>query len=202
VTFNSNDLVIEVDLDAVRKAGDRVRTCLLRLRREFDLTPFEYTRRVRIAPLEIPHSHPVLTLNTRTEDDHALLCTYVHEQMHWYLWRLGSPSLDPISPFYGELKERYPDAPMGFPEGANDEYSTYLHLVVNWLEVEAASTLLGRDRATAIALATPVYRWIYRQVIADWDSLGKLYLEHNILPIRPASEFSDEILAELNDSRH
>jgi hypothetical protein len=98
VTLNSNDLMIELDLDAVRKAGDRVRTRLLRLRREFDLTPFEYTRRVRIAPLEIPHSHPVLTLNTRTEDDHALLCTYIHEQMHWYLWRLGSPSLDPISP--------------------------------------------------------------------------------------------------------
>jgi hypothetical protein len=120
--------------------------------------------------------------------------------MHWYLWRLGSADNDPIGPFYSELKARYRDAPTTIPEGANDEYSTYLHLVVNWLEIEAASTFLGRDQAIAFAFATPVYRWIYRQVVADWDSLGQLYRRHDLVPIKPASAFRAEIVAELDAS--
>jgi hypothetical protein len=187
---------IDVDLDPVRKKAEGVRDRLSKLRSQFDLVPFEYTRRVRIAPNEVPHSHPVLTLNTRPQSDHSLLCTYVHEQMHWYLWRLGSPTVDPIAAFYAELKKRYPTVPTKIPEGANDEYSTYLHLVVNWLEIEAASSLLGRDEAIAVALETPVYRWIYRQVIADWEPLGDLYRKHKIVPIRPATQFLDQILAE------
>jgi hypothetical protein len=34
----------------------------------------------------IPHSHPVLTLNTRNLDsDDQLLSAFLHEQLHWYL---------------------------------------------------------------------------------------------------------------------
>jgi hypothetical protein len=180
---------IDVDLESARAAAERVRERLYRLRGRFDLTPFEYTRRVRIAPTEIPHSHPVLTLGTGPRSDDALLCTYLHEQMHWYLWCLGSPTFDPIGPFYDELKRRYPTPPTGLPEAAKDEYSTYLHLVVNWLEVEAASALLGRERAVGAALATPVYGWIYRQVVADWERLGALYREHGLVPMKPPSSF-------------
>jgi len=199
VSLDANPFLIDVDVRAVLKAAEAVRDRVHKMRRQFDLTPLEYTRRVRIAPIEVPHSHPVLTLNTRSQSDHALLCTYVHEQMHWYIWRLGSPTFNPIAPFYYELQKRYPAVPASAPEGANDEYSTYLHLVINWLEIEVASSFLGRELAISTALDTPVYRWIYRQVIADWESLGSLYREHKIIPIKPASEFSEEIIADLNN---
>jgi hypothetical protein len=198
MTADPSGFRIEVDLDAARRAAEEVRDRLTLLRRQFDLTRFEFTRRVRIAPNEIPHSHPVLTLNTRPQSDDALLCTYLHEQMHWYLWRLGSPTSDPVAPFYGELTRRYPAAPTALPEGADDAHSTYLHLVVNWLEIDVASSVIGRERAIAAALATPVYRWVYRQVIADRDALGALYRRHGIVPIRPAADFANEIIAEMD----
>ena len=44
------------------------------------------TRRVRIESGAVPHSHPVLTLNTRhLGDDERQLATFLHEQLHWYL---------------------------------------------------------------------------------------------------------------------
>jgi len=85
-----------------------------------------------------------------------------------------------------ELKQRYPQAPTDFPEGANDEYSSYLHLLVNWLEIEAASQFLARERVEEIARRKHYYRWIYRTVLADWLTLDQLFRSHSIVPIVPA----------------
>ncbi|MCK1514737.1 hypothetical protein IVB22_19660 [Bradyrhizobium sp. 190] len=93
--------------------------------------------------------------------------------MHWYTERLGCAG--PESSLIGELKRRYPAAPVGFPEGANDEYSTYLHLLVNWLEIEAASQFLTHERAEETARRKHYYRWIYRTVLDDWSELEELF---------------------------
>ena len=54
-------------------------------------------------------AHPVLTLGNRFADsEDLLLSTYLHEQMHWYLWYLGTPDRDMVAPFYDELVRRYP----------------------------------------------------------------------------------------------
>jgi hypothetical protein len=58
MTVDPNNFTIEIDLVAVRKAAEDVRDRLTQIRRQLDLTTYEYTRRVRIAPTEIPHSHP------------------------------------------------------------------------------------------------------------------------------------------------
>jgi len=83
------DLEITLDLETVRRSAERVRDMLTGLRRRFDLSGFEYSTRVRIAPLEIPHSHPVITLNTFASDELGVLSTYLHEQMHWYVTWYG-----------------------------------------------------------------------------------------------------------------
>ncbi|MDC3911925.1 hypothetical protein KQE47_26715, partial [Raoultella planticola] len=75
------------------------------------------------------------------------------------------------APVITALKQRYPEAPVGFPDGANDEYSTYLHLLVNWLEIEAASQVIGRERVMEIVGRKHYYQWIYRTVLSDRDSL-------------------------------
>lgn len=42
------------------------------------------TRDVVVEEKAIPHSHPVLTLNTQyLKNDNALLATFIHEQFHW-----------------------------------------------------------------------------------------------------------------------
>jgi hypothetical protein len=195
-TAVADELPIDIDLTSAQAGAERTRETLRDLRRRFDLTPFEYTRRVRIAPTEIPHSHPVLTLNSFVSEPDALLSTYLHEQMHWYLWRLGSPEVDPLSPVRPELERRYPDAPVGFPEGAAGATSTYLHLVVNYLEIDAVAVYLGAARAREIAANWRHYCWMYRTVLADWEALGALYREHGLVPIRPAEEFAEEIEGE------
>jgi hypothetical protein len=81
---------------------------------------------------------------------------------------------------------RYSDAPTAPPEGALGYDATYLHLVVNWLEIATTAEFIGRERAVAVAKAQRSYRWIYRTVIKDWDLLGELYERHDILPMQPA----------------
>ena len=54
---------------------------------QYDLAKWIVTTAVVIdedAPT--PHSHPVLTLNTKglARDPIALLSSFIHEQMHWY----------------------------------------------------------------------------------------------------------------------
>ena len=180
---------IDVDLDHARREGERVSSLLSALRRRHDLSRFEYTGIVRVVPGGDTFAHPVLTLGNRfAGSEDLLLSTYLHEQMHWYLWRLGGETSDPVAPFFDELVRRYPQAPIAPPDGALSYESTYLHLVVNWLEVAATSEYIGHPRARAVADASRSYRWIYQTVLRDWDLLGELYERHDLVPIRPAQE--------------
>jgi len=184
---------IDLDLDHARREGERVRDMLNALRRRHDLTRYEYTRLVRIVPGGDTFSHPMLTLGNRfAENEDLLLSTYLHEQMHWYLWYLGTPEQDPVAPFLDELVRRYPEAPTELPDGARSYESTYLHLVINWLEVAATSEFIGRVRACAVAETQRTYRWIYRTVLRDWDALAELYERHGLIPIRTAPEMIAE----------
>lgn len=184
---------IDIDLDHARREADRVRDLLQALRRRHDLSRFEYTKVIRIVPGGDTFSHPILTLGNRFADNEdLLLSTYLHEQMHWYLWYLGTPETDPVAPFFDELVRRYPEAPTELPDGARNYESTYLHLVINWLEVAATAEFIGRHRAMAVADVQRTYRWIYRTVIRDWDALQELYERHGLVPIRSARELEAE----------
>ena len=187
---DSDGFRIDVDIEEAERAAARVRAWLVALRgRHRDLTRFEYTRHVRIVPASTTHSHPILTLGTRfAESEDHLLATYLHEQMHWYLWRLGGPDHDPVAPFFDELVRRYPKAPTRLPDGARNYEQTYVHIVVCWLELNATSEFIGWDRAAALAETNFGYRWIYRTVVRDWESLGQLWEKHGILPMQPADQ--------------
>jgi hypothetical protein len=192
--MSRHDLDLTLDLAAAQRSAARVRDMLTGLRNRFDLSPFEYTRQVRIAPLEIPHSHPVLTLNSFARDEIGLVTTYLHEQMHWYLTWYSHAHAARWTALLATLQARYPDAPVGTPEATPDRYSVDLHLVVNWLEIDVAARFLERDRVIAHARALPFYRWMYRTVIADWDALGALYADHEVVPLRYATDMSVEDL--------
>ena len=180
---------IDVDLGHAHSEAERIRGWLAALRVRHDLARFEYTRLVRVVPASPTYSHPILTLGTRFADteDH-LLATYLHEQMHWYLFRLGGPDRDPVTPLFDELVRRYPKAPTRLPEGARNYEQTYVHIVVCLLELLAVAELIGTPRAHALADTQFGYRWIYRTVLADWPALEALLTRHRILPLIPAGE--------------
>ena len=181
---------ITFDFAAVERGAERVRRMLLELRRRHDLSRFEYTRQVRIAPTEIPHSHPVLTLNTWVSDDLGLMSMYLHEQMHWYLTWFSHRHVAQWRDLFRELRGRYPDVPVGGSDVGNDQFSTYLHLIVNYLEIDVVGEFVGHEYSSQHARGLPFYRWIYSRVIEDWKPLGALYRELQVLPIRPATDMS------------
>jgi len=187
-------LDIRIDLAAVQESAARVRGMLLELRERFDLSPVEYTKEVRIAPTEIPHSHPVLTLNTWVRDELGLLLMYVHEQMHWYATWYSHAHPPEWKNLMRRLHERYPSVPVGGRDGAGDESSSYLHLIVNWCEIDVAARFHPRDQVVARVRELPFYRWIYETVIGEWQALARLYADHGLVPIQPATSMSEEDL--------
>jgi hypothetical protein len=194
---------VAIDLSATQKASEHVRTILLKLRQDYDLSLYEYARQVRIAPGEIPHSHPVLTLNTRIAEDAALLSAYLHEQMHWYVTWYSHTRHGGWKAIWAALLAHYPQVPVEFPEGAHTVQSSYLHLIVNWLEIEASAQFLGRLKAVEVAEKNFVYRGLYRIVLADWNALAELYRTNALTPIYPATQMTadDLAIAALMDER-
>lgn len=175
------EISIDIDTGAAGKKAQEAAALLRSLRSAHDLTPFEFTNNMRIAPFEVPHSHPVLTLSTAwNHDADRFLAMYVHEQMHWYLGRYDDALLPDLIAQLGAL---YPDAPSGDAEGALSDQSVFLHLIVNWLELHVLETLIGWPRALATADRPPVYPWCYRTVIRDRDQLGTMYRAAGLVPM-------------------
>lgn len=174
---------LEIELKQGSPDEARTRDQLLRLLQAHDLGRWIFTRKVLIdgSPQVIPHSHPVLTLSTRHQkDDDLLLATFVHEQLHWYLVE----NHERAKPALQELRQLYPDAPSGFPQGGKDQESTWSHLIVCYWEIRAAKELLGELRAFQVAQfwAHDHYMWIYRKVLEEGYKIGPLVHKHGLIP--------------------
>lgn len=146
------------------EAERALRNQLLRLVGEHDLSAWIVTTEVLVDETEIPHSHPVLTVHTRhLGDDDALLSTFLHEQFHWWV----NERREALDRAKAAMRELFPEVPHSAEGGARDDESTYLHLVVCDLELQATTALLGEERAREVQRAWTHYEWIYRQVLGD-----------------------------------
>jgi len=156
----------------------RAEAQLRRLLREYDLTPWIFTREIMIDQWAIPHSHPILTLHTRVvEDDNRQLSVFLHEQVHWFLVANEAAFLAAID----DLREMYPEVPVGGPEGAESEFSTYLHLIVCWFEHDAMIGLVGPEQARRVLEGHSHYTWIYKRVFDDNEKIGVLIRNHGLV---------------------
>ncbi len=123
-----------------------------------------FTKEVMIESRVIPHSHPVLTVNTRYVDNDVLqLATFLHEQFHW-LEELGSEAREAAK---AEFRERFPSVPDRASGGASDSESTYLHLIVCDLEFQAMTQLVGEEKAREVLRGWDHYSWVYEKVLGD-----------------------------------
>lgn len=138
--------------------------------KEYDLTRWIFTDTVAVEDNVIPHSHPVLTLSTKKQSNDELLSTFVHEQIHWYC----AANEKEVNAAINEFRGIYEDVPVGGPDGAKDEYSTYLHLIVCYLEYQSMVELTGKDRAVKVMEDMNHYRWIYQKVLTETDRIGKV----------------------------
>ena len=177
----------QANLEITLKQGTpdeaRTRDQLRRLLATYDLSPWIYTKSIVIDERAVPFSHPVLTLHTRhAKDDELLLSTFVHEQFHWFLAERREATEQAIA----DLRKLFPAVPAGGTAGARDEYSTYLHLLVCYLEQQADLRVLGELRTKRIMdfWATDHYTWVYETVISRSRELGQIMRERKLIPAR------------------
>lgn len=167
----SGEEMVAIELVEETPATAQAKALLEAQLQQYDLRPYLFTQRVRIAPAGSPRSHPVLTLTPRlVAQPDRFLSVFLHEQMHWFLAGIEARTEAAIA----ALRARYPDPPHDPDLVARDAHSTYLHLVVNWLELQALTRVIGRKRAHATLAGADVYRWIYQTVLQDEAEIGTL----------------------------
>src|SRR5262245_17455091 len=176
---------LDISLKSGSQSEIQTKEQLQRLVKTYDLSKWIFTKAILIDEKSVPHSHPVLTLHTRhLKDDDLLLSTFVHEQLHWFLVQKDKETNEAIK----ELRVVFPKVPVGFPEGSEDEESTYLHLLVNYLEYRADRELLGELRAKQVMdfWATDHYKWVYKTVLERTRDIGNIAFKHKLIPANRA----------------
>jgi hypothetical protein len=70
------------------------------------------------------------------------------------------------------------------PEGAQDENSTYLHLLDCYLEYRADQQLLGELKARQVMdfWATDHYTWVYKTVLERPRDIATVLAKHKLIP--------------------
>lgn len=144
----------------------------LHLAQVYDLEPFLYTKNIHIQSNVIPHSHPVLTLDTRhAEFPHRLLSTWLHEEFHWWAVLNAAKMREAIK----EIKVQYPDLPQ----------SDYIHLIICYLEYKALVHYLGPAEGKSILsnhIESKLYSWVYSEVLQREGDLKTLLAKHGLIP--------------------
>ncbi|MCE7991234.1 MAG: hypothetical protein HEP71_04605 [Roseivirga sp.] len=175
----SPDTPITIETHEGIESEKAVKKRLEALLEKHDLEKYLYTKAVKIQSGTIPHSHPVLTLNTNFDNDIYLLSTFLHEQMHWY-----SLSKQYDNEVLGTtIFEMYPEVPTTLPEGAGSAQSTYLHILICYLEFHTLAQVIGKEEAKKHMefMIDKHYTWVYQTILADEERLHDLFDKHGLL---------------------
>lgn len=153
---------------------------MLHLAQVYDLRPFLFTKKIHVESMVIPHSHPILTLNTRSaEKPKKILSVWMHEELHWWMDKNSKATAAAIN----ELKKIYPNAPKGMGQYEN---STLLHLMVCFLEMKTLAFYVGDKEARSIIeeimRKDKLYPWIYYQVLNKDFAIKKVLKKHKLVP--------------------
>jgi hypothetical protein len=180
MTSSSNPLDIYLVNDSPTESATRDH--LLRLLETHPLEKWQYTDVIQIEDGVIPHSHPILTISGWHDPDHPLwlISSYIHEQLHWF-WLLaqhGNRSLAAMEHF----ETMFPNLPVGPPQGCRSEFSNYLHVAINYLELLACAELVGLEQARAYIARKPFYTAIYALVLAESDRIHAILQERELIP--------------------
>ncbi|HMD36493.1 MAG TPA: hypothetical protein VKH42_16060 [Vicinamibacterales bacterium] len=168
---------VTIDLAHGTAREQQTKATLERVLADYDLKKLTFTKHVVIEERAINHAFPVLTLNVRfASSPDELLSSFVHEQLHWHLRDRGRDQQDAV----GDLRRMYPNAPVGLPEGADSEVSTYGHLVDCYLEIVADRELIGPERTSAVIADKGHYTWIYDTVLRDEKRISDLVDRHHL----------------------
>ena len=177
-------MTIQIELASGSGSEQRLKRRLNKILARYgpQLQRWQFTNKVVLDDSSISHSHPVLTIGTKTKavrTDIGLLAIYLHEQIHWFLSRY----LARLESALRDLRARYPRVKVGANEGgAGDERSSYLHLLVCTLEYDALRSIISKAASTRLLSTKPYYEWIYRTVLHDYERIRHVCVIHELIP--------------------
>lgn len=159
---------LEISLHTGSEPEKKAKSLIEDFAKKYDLSKYFFTTKVHIQSFVIPHSHPVLTLNTRNiNEPDRYLALFIHEQIHWFFDLDGRAEKTNI--FIDKMRKKFPKVPLQKDGGAKDDESTYLHLGVCFYELEQLSKLIGSDKAEQVFNSDEIYSWVRKQVLANRD---------------------------------
>ena len=168
---------IKIDVAHDTERERETRSLLEHVLVSYDLSRYAFTRHIVIEERATNHAFPVLTLNVRfARSADELLSSYVHEQLHWFLRSRGADQREAIT----ELRRMFPGAPVGLPEGADTDVSTYGHLVDCYLEIQADRALIGAERTGSVIANKGHYTWVYKTVLDDEARIAAVVRKHHL----------------------
>ena len=177
IALGSDSPRIAIDLARGTPREQLAKQTLEQVLGSHDLSKYTFTRKVIIEQGASNHAFPILTLNAYfASSPDELLSSYVHEQLHWHLRNLAAQQQAAII----ELRRLYPRVPVGLPTSAENEYSTYGHLVDCYLEILADRELLGAERTAIVIQNKPWYTWIYTTVLTDEKQIAGVVNRHQL----------------------
>jgi hypothetical protein len=157
-----------------------VKQNLLQIAQVYDLTPFLFTKTIQVESKVVPHSHPILTLNTRfAESPSHLLALFLNQQFHWWL----SLHHKETSIAIHELKKNLPNAPETQSLGKD---STYLKILAAQLEAMALDYYLGIKESKKI-LSEKISKekqdpWVYKVILTRSNEFKNILRANGLLP--------------------
>lgn len=176
-TVVSDSPRIDIDLARNTPREQLTKQTLEQVLASHNLSKYTFTRKVVIEQGSSNHAFPTLTLNAYfASSPDELLSSYIHEQLHWHLRNLAAQQQAAIT----ELRRLYPRVPVGLPASAENEHSTYGHLVDCYLEILADRELLGAERTAIVIQKKPWYTWIYTTVLSDEQQIAGVVNRHQL----------------------
>ena len=182
VEVQKND-TSELNIVEINPSGrtQATKTVLTGLLRKYDLSPYIFTNRIQIQAQVSPHSHPILTLNTRDAQlPDRLLGQFLHEQIHWFVEARPEQQAKAMD----ELKKMYPTLPADPSKVAISSESTYLHLIVCYLELQALKQYLGAEKAYQQVKALDLYGWVYETVAKDEFKIAAILAKYDLARVK------------------
>jgi hypothetical protein len=153
---------IDIQLHSGNDAEKKGKQLIEEFLQKYDMEKYIFTKKIKIQSRVIPHSHPILTLNTRQIDQpDRYLSTFIHEQIHWFFHERSKQT----DQFIEDMKKKFPKIPDSENGGAKDSISTYLHLGVCYYEFMALSHFIGEQKAKHVFETGDVYAWVNKQVL-------------------------------------
>jgi hypothetical protein len=177
IALGSDSPRIEIELARGTPREQLAKQTLEQVLASYDLRKYTFTRKVVIEQGATNHAFPILTLNPYfASSPDELLSSFIHEQLHWHLRNLAAQQQAAVT----ELRRLYPRVPVGLPASAENEYSTYGHLVDCYLEILADRELLGAERTAIVIRSKPWYTWIYTTVLTDEKQIAGVVNRHQL----------------------